>query len=73
MEVSQDFVSRKLEAMQRLWELQDPIILEWICALLADGEPTPQHTLDMIDQRLEAANLQPGTPIEGFLKEIESL
>jgi hypothetical protein len=73
MEVSTDFVSLKLAMMQRLWDLQDPIRLEQIRALLTDPEPTPQYILDLIDQRREAAKHQPGTPIEDFLKEIEDL
>jgi hypothetical protein len=73
MEVSTDFVSLKLAMMQRLWDLQDPIRLERIRALLAEPEPTPQYILDLIDQRVEAAKHQPGIPIEDFLKEIEDL
>lgn len=73
MEVQTDFYYLKLDAVQRLWNLEDPIRLEQIRALLFESDPTPQHILDLIDQRCEAAKHQPGTPIEDFLKEIERM
>jgi hypothetical protein len=73
MEVQSDLHDIKLEAQQLLWSLQDPISLQKVLALLIESQPTPQHILDLIDQRCESAKHQTGTPIEDFLKEIEDL
>ncbi len=73
MEVSQDFVSRKLETMQRLWELEDPEILDQVRALLAANDATPKHILDLIDRGLAESKAGMGTPMEDFLEEIKHL
>jgi hypothetical protein len=73
MEVQSDLYDIKLEAVQLIWSLQDPISLQKVLALLVVSQPTPQQILDLIDQRCEAAKHQPGIPIKDFLKEIEDL
>jgi hypothetical protein len=73
MENQSYYESLKRDAIDRLWKLEDPIRLHQILDLLKEGEPTPQYILDLIDQGLAESKAGLGTPIEDFLKEIESL
>jgi hypothetical protein len=73
MENESDFEALKRDAIARVWNLDDPVLLRQIIAVLKGDESTPPYVLELIDQRCEAAKYQTSTPIEDFLKEIEDL
>ena len=73
MENESEFEALKRDAIARVWNLDDPVLLRQIIAVLKGDEPTPPYVLDLIDQGLAESKAGLGTPIEDFLKEIEDL
>jgi hypothetical protein len=73
MENDSEFEALKRDAIARVWNLDDPVLLRQIIAVLKGEGPTPTYVLDLIDQGLAESKAGFGTPIEDFLKEIEDL
>lgn len=73
MENESEFEALKRDAIARVWNLDDPVLLRQIIAVLKGDEPTSPYVLNLIDQGLAESKAGLGTPIEDFLKEIQDL
>lgn len=73
MKVADNFLAEKLEVLQIVMAMQDPVKLKKVRAVLDEQEPTPQHLLDLIKRRQAEARTDLGTPLEEYLEEIKDL